>query len=134
ASRTNPLPKAMPVLLPFRASVGRSMLFVALSVPGLPAQWYSLPLNSPQQVIAGNWCLAHDTGAGLAVFSAIAQTWTTISPAGSTFAYTRDAVIVTRESPTTLRAWSAFTNSTATQTASATSTFQAINDAAYAMV
>lgn len=82
------------------------------------AQWHFLPLNAAQSVQATDWYVAHDTGNGLVALSAIAANWTTISPAGSTFLQFQDAAIATRESPTLLRGWSAYRNTTATQTVS----------------
>ncbi|HEX5053845.1 MAG TPA: hypothetical protein VFZ65_18850 [Planctomycetota bacterium] len=105
-----------PVLSP---SVLRSMVLVACAATAVPAQWYSLPLNAPQQVFAMNWYVAHDTGNGIVALSAIAQNWTTVSPAGSTMLRLADAVLLDREGPTTLRGWSAYSNSSATQTVSA---------------
>ncbi|MBL8752781.1 MAG: hypothetical protein JNK15_05725 [Planctomycetes bacterium] len=107
-----------------RYGVVPALCFALLS-PGLAtAQWHFLPLNAAQNVQATNWYVAHDTGNGLAALSALANGWTTISPAGSTFRHLQEAMLVTQENPTTLRGWSAFRNSTATQTVSASFSFQ----------
>lgn len=116
-----------------RPCLCRSMLFAALSVPSLPAQWFSLPLHAPQQVLATNWYVAHDTGNGIVALSAIAKGWTTISPAGSPIVRTSDAVVVTQEGATTLRGWSAYSNASATQPVSANYSFQS-NGGSYAVL
>lgn len=88
------------------------------------AQWHSLPYHSPQPVYATDWLVTHDTGAGIAVFSAIAQRWDIVSPAGSIHQQVNDSLVVTREGPTTLRGWSAWSNESATQTVSPSYTFE----------
>jgi hypothetical protein len=96
----------------------RPCLLLLLLVPALPAQWASLPKNPAQSVYSGNWYVAHDTGSGVAAFSAVAQQWTTVSPTGSTVLRAADAALLTRESPTLLRGWSAYSNSSAPQAVS----------------
>ncbi|MBL8747860.1 MAG: hypothetical protein JNK78_01775 [Planctomycetes bacterium] len=98
-------------------------LLLLLLVPALPAQWASHAKNPAQPVLAGNWYVAHDTGAGVAVFSAIAQRWDLVSPAGSQIARTADSAVVTTTGAGTLRGWSAFSNRTATQAFSPSYTF-----------
>lgn len=96
----------------------RLVPLLSLFAPLLPAQWASLPKDPAHGVYAGNWFVAHDTGAGVAAFSAIAQVWSTISPAGSSIARLADSCLVVMDSPGTLRGWSAFSNSSATQASS----------------
>lgn len=96
---------------------------LAVMIGGVAAQWYSLPFNSSQPVTGRRWLVTHSTGNGIAVFSAIAQRWDLLSPAGSTYGEISDAAVVTREGLTQLRGWSAFTNSSATQSLSFTATF-----------
>jgi hypothetical protein len=109
--------------------------FLCLATTALRAQWHFLPLNAAQNVHATDWYVAHDTGAGLVALSAIAANWTTISPGGSTFLQHQDAAIVTRESATLLRGWSAYRNATATQTVSTNaSTVSGFNAANFILV
>lgn len=99
-------------------------LAIAALAASSAAQWYSLPYHSPQPVYATDWLVTHDTGAGIAVFSAIAQRWDLVSPPGSVHQQINDSLVVTREGSTTLRGWSAWTNESATQTVSASYTFE----------
>jgi hypothetical protein len=89
-----------------------------------PAQWYSLPYNSPQSVYATDWLVTHSTPTGIAVFSAIAQRWDIMSPAGSIHQQINDSLVITREGTNTLRGWSAWTNESATQTVANSYSFE----------
>lgn len=112
-----------PIRHGLRAALPPALAFAAL-VTAVPAQWYSLPYNTSLPVYATDWLVTHDTGAGIAVFSAIAQRWDIVSPAGSIHQQVNDSLVVTREGSTTLRGWSAWTNESATQTVSASYTFE----------
>jgi hypothetical protein len=91
--------------------------------PAAAAQWASLPRNPAQSVYAGNWYVAHDTGAGVAVFSAIAQRFDLVSPAGSHIARLADSAVAIEDGPGTVRGWSALRNASATQSFSTNYTF-----------
>ena len=101
-------------LLPSRRLPALAVALATLAATAT-AQWYSLPYNNSQPVQATNWLVTHNTGAGIAVFSAIAQRWDVLSPAGSIHQQVNDSLVITREGTNTLRGWSAWTNESATQ-------------------
>jgi hypothetical protein len=103
---------------PLAALVAAAAAPLLLATPAA-AQWHVRPHNAAGAVHATDWYVAHDTGSGLVAVSAIAPTWANVSPAGATFVQLQDKCLVTRESATTLRGWSALHNASATQSVSA---------------
>ncbi len=101
----------------------RSFLHVApillACVAPLTAQWDSIPRDQNEVVTKGANLIAHKNATGIHAFSALTQQWTTVSPAGSTSFGNGDSYVLTRESPTSLRAWSARRNSSAVLTVGA---------------
>ena len=87
-------------------------ILFALATP-LTAQWSSIPRDPLKVVNKGANLIAHENGNGVQAFAAVAQQWTTVSPAGSTFFGHGDSYVLTRESPSSMRAWSARTNTSA---------------------
>lgn len=106
-------------------------LLSLLLAPALCAQWASLPQNALGALTGTNWYVAHDTGAGIAACSAIAQTFTPVAGPGSSIARIADACLIVRDGPGILRGWSAYSNDTATQAFAASFTF-AGNSESYA--
>lgn len=96
----------------------RSALAAILLVCGAPltAQWGSIPRDPLETVKKGANLIAHKNSSGIQAFSALTQQWITVSPAGSTFLGNGDSYVLTRESPSSLRAWSARTNTSAVLT------------------
>ena len=87
-----------------------SVVCLASAAGGLAAQWYSYPFTPNHVLSFSHWSVVHDTGAGIAVFSTIAQRWDLLSPPGSSIAQLGDAALVVREGSATMRGWSAFTS------------------------
>lgn len=87
----------------------------ACAVP-LTAQWASIPRDPNELVNKGANLIAHKNANGIQAFAALTQQWTTVSPPGSTWFGNGDSYVLTRESPTSMRAWSARTNTSAVLT------------------
>lgn len=96
-------------LSPFAA-----ILFVCAAP--LTAQWASIPRDPLESVRKGANLIAHKNSNGIQAFAALTQQWTTVSPPGSTYLGNGDSYVLTRESPSSLRAWSARTNTSAVLT------------------
>ncbi len=79
----------------------------------LTAQWASTPRDPIESVRKGANLITHKNSNGIQAFAALTQQWTTVSPSGSTLLGNGDSYVLTRESPSSLRAWSARTNTSA---------------------
>lgn len=93
----------------------RAVILFVCAAP-LTAQWDSIPRDPIEFVNKGANLITHKNSNGIQAFAALTQQWTTVSPAGSTFLGNGDSYVLTRESPSALRAWSARTNTSAVLT------------------
>jgi hypothetical protein len=78
------------------------------------AQWSSTNYTAANGYAQTDHLVVHQNAAGIQVYSAMAQQWTSVSPPGSTIRSQDDWVLVTEEAGGVLRAYSALLNRSAT--------------------
>ncbi|TAJ16772.1 MAG: hypothetical protein EPO68_10500, partial [Planctomycetota bacterium] len=99
--------------LPIRSAFLVAPLTVACLAPAAFPQWSSTSYTAANGYAQTDHLVAHQNAAGIQVYSALAQQWTTVSPPGSTIRAQHDWVLVTEEAGGVLRAYSALLNQSA---------------------